>query len=65
MNISPEQIAGVVAGLLALTVWIFRLRDVRGWNRFQKLKREERERREAGEPPRVDDDPNRPRGPWG
>ena len=65
MNVSPEQIAAVVAGLLVLTVWIFSLRDARGWNRFQKDLREKRERRERGETKPAADDPNRPRGPWG
>ena len=67
MNLTPEQIAGLVAGLLVLVVWIGGLRDARGWNRFQKRLREDRERRERGEPaaPAADDDPNRPRGPWG
>lgn len=64
-ELGPGEIAIIVASLAAIVVWLGALRDARGWNRFQKLKREDRERREAGEPPRGDDDPNRPRGPWG
>ena len=55
----------IVASLAAVVVWLGALRNARAWNRFQKQKREDRRHREAGEPPRVDADPNRRRGPWG
>ena len=55
----------IVASLAAVVVWLGALKDARGWNRFQREKREDRQRREAGEPPRVDPDPHRRRGPWG
>ena len=64
-EIGPAEIAIIVASLATIVIWLGALRDARGWNRFQKQKREDRERREAGEPPRVEDDPSRPRGPWG
>jgi hypothetical protein len=64
-ELGPGEIAIIVASLAMIVVWFGALKDARGWNRFQKQKREDRERREAGEPPRVEDDPNRPRGPWG
>jgi hypothetical protein len=64
-GLGPGEIAMIVASLAAVVVWLGALRDARGWNRFQKDKRAERQRREAGEPPRVEDDPDRRSGPWG
>ncbi len=64
-GVTPEQIAGVVAGLMVLAIWIRGLGDARRWNRSQKDLRENRERRERGEPPAPStDDPDHPRGPW-
>ena len=64
-ELEPGEIAMIVASLAAVVVWLGALRNARAWNRFQKQKREDRRHREAGEPPRVDADPNRRRGPWG
>lgn len=64
-ELEPGEIAMVIGSLCALVVWFRALRNAQGWNRFQKQKREDQQRREAGEPPRVDADPNRRRGPWG
>ncbi len=62
-DLSPQEIAALVAALMALGVWFGALRNQNGWNREMKHRREEKQRREAGDdtPP-----PPRPRtGPWG
>lgn len=61
MDLSAEQIAGLVASLLVLVVWIAALRNQRAWNRDQKRRREPK----APEAPRDDPPSDPPQGPWG
>ena len=60
MNLSAEQIAGLVGSLVVLVVWIAALRNQRAWNRDQKQRREPKKPDEAPPPPSGEG-----RGPWG
>ncbi len=62
-EIGPEEIAALVAAVMALVVWSFRLRGQNAWNREMKRRREDREARERGEGPPPP--PRNPTGPWG
>lgn len=63
-DLSPQEIAALVASLMALVVWFGALRNQNGWNREMKRRREDKARRDSGDdsPPTP---PRTPTGPWG